>query len=343
VILILLWVIHSQLDTGEPFAWFEGISLWPSVLLKILALAFAILFLCSGYRKIRSRSTALRYYLLPYKAPLQAALDQGKDHPARDLYCQYHRLSNPKVLICRVTVMGTAYFLLGVGIVLSFGKPHVPFRGATSLLMDQLATYVSVFFLIILISGVLYTTHLSVWLIRQLSRREITWSRMIRTHILKWKNSKSVDSFVLCRWTDIGVIARHTKAMAQLIYYPFIVMLLMLIARGRYFDNWNMPLGLCMVILLSLIYAIYCAIALRRAAEKARRTAIEKIKMARFKESVRLKPSEKKVDQFNMIIETIRSMREGAFASIPNQPWVQSLALFFGGSGSLVFLNYLSG
>ena len=54
----LLWVPYARADE-EPFAWFQGLSIWPTELVRCLAGLFGIYFIL----KTRSRLLSVKYVL----------------------------------------------------------------------------------------------------------------------------------------------------------------------------------------------------------------------------------------------------------------------------------------
>ena len=202
--------------------------------------------------------------------------------------------------------------------------------------------------LIVLIFLVLDATKLSVRFIQDLSKEQVVWPKSI---VDKFVDRLKMDTRHLNGWISIQVIARHTQAVGNLIYYPFVVIILMLISRSSYFDNWHLPLGLFVVIMLALAYSIYCAIILRRSAEQARQKAIERLQIHQIYakgqkktgENVSEGRKEEMTDesQIALLINSIHTIRRGAFASFSHQPFVRALALFFGSGGSILLLEYL--
>lgn len=47
--------ITNQLEHGEPFVWLEGISVWPTELLRLAAFFLSLLFLCRGYKTLQAK------------------------------------------------------------------------------------------------------------------------------------------------------------------------------------------------------------------------------------------------------------------------------------------------
>ncbi|MCA9421149.1 MAG: hypothetical protein KC592_09030, partial [Nitrospira sp.] len=58
VVSLYFWLymsITNQLKDGEPFVWLEGISVWPTELLRLGAFFLSLLFLCRGYRTLQAK------------------------------------------------------------------------------------------------------------------------------------------------------------------------------------------------------------------------------------------------------------------------------------------------
>src|SRR5262249_41524143 len=79
-------------------------------------------------------------------------------------------------------------------------------------------------------------------------------------------------------WIDLQFIARRTRCVTQLIYYPFIVLSLWLLSRNPAFDRWNVTVGTLAPAVLGAAVALGCALALHWAAEKSRADALERLR-----------------------------------------------------------------
>ncbi len=55
-------------------------------------------------------------------------------------------------------------------------------------------------------------------------------------------------------WFDVRFIAQLTDSVGKLIYYPFIIIAIMVAARWRYFDNWDWPMSLIIVYMIGSFY-----------------------------------------------------------------------------------------
>ena len=68
IVSISFWLyvsITKQLAGGEPFAWLEGISVWPTEWLRLGALFLSLLFLCRGYRLLQGNISRNRSGISP--------------------------------------------------------------------------------------------------------------------------------------------------------------------------------------------------------------------------------------------------------------------------------------
>ena len=119
------------------------------------------------------------------------------------------------------------------------------------------------------------------------------------------------------------------------------MIILLGISRLSYFDRWDMPPGLLIVILLGLGFSISCAIRLRGKAEQFRKDVLKRL----WEKQVRLagegnesKGLSKKID---LMIDHIKSIRSGAFVPFIEQPWVRATLIFITSGGGLTVLQYL--
>jgi len=164
------------------------------------------------------------------------------------------------------------------------------------------------------------------------------WPESTREH---FETEFPVPRPCLDEWIDTQVIVKTTETVNRFIYYPFIVIILLGISRLSYFDKWDLPLGLLFVILLTLFYAIYCSVILRRAAQKAREKVLGSLWGKQLDAKGRGEAGKALSEQIEMLINYIGSIRKGAFVPFLEQPWVRAVALSIGGGSGLVALELL--
>src|SRR6266545_2496422 len=141
-------------------------------------------------------------------------------------------------------------------------------------------------------------------------------------------------------WLDIKVIEMWTDIVSPIIYYPFIVLCLMILSRSPLFDNLGTPYQLMVVFGVSRLYAAACAFKLRGVAERARGMALERfthlLVRARGQAGAPAIAS-----QIEIMTREIESLRRGAFAPLTEQPVVRALLLPISSAGGLTLFRYL--
>jgi hypothetical protein len=305
---------------------------------------------------------------------------QGKVAILWNNYCL--EVSKPRhlgnILIFALTFLFIACILLKI-----FGFPSVPYRGPASSAANTLVLLFSVLVFIFLVMTVFVTTLRSINLISELDKCHSIWPqralhrfnlrheelsppRAIQRHfglifeepapnlettyndkltILR-KKLEAEKKYHLDEWLDIKFIAAHTKVVGKLVYYPFIILALMIFSRSKIFDNWDMPIGLVMVFASSAALTLGSALYLRREAEHARKNIIKKISSMKTAltcqpepDSPACKTMEKQID---LALEQIQEINEGAFQSLTNDPVFQAFLIPFGGFGGVALLeNFL--
>jgi len=343
---VLAVIIYKQGCDGEPFALFEGISLWPTEFLRFFSGVLSLYFMYFGYRKIQDSDKMLSRFFLPNQtsSPGKRSLAESRAGNGSvdtvSLWKTYSQKSDPKRRFTRVILLGIVYFPFCNLIIAFFGIPFVPYRGDISFWVDKIVLLVfSVLPLIMLIFWVVDATKLSVWLISCISEKKTAWPEGPTRRFVRKLN---IDPRYVNNCIAIRVIAEYSEVVGRLIYHPFLVFIVVLISRSRCFDNWDMPLGLVIVILLGMAHAVYCAVILRRSAEKARGIAVKQLWVQQVHAKGQGDEAKHTAEQLGLMIESIRSLRQGAFLPFFQQPLVQAFALFFGSSGSFLLLEYMS-
>jgi hypothetical protein len=163
----------------------------------------------------------------------------------------------------------------------------------------------------------------------------------------------------------VRFIARVTEGAGALVYFPSLVLLLLIAARMPYFDNWGFPPLLFIVYAIPTAYILGLMATLQLAARRARATALYHLeqKLAAIEEGVsppvgptkqtkgtgqakpsaqrRQAPAEKTRAQIERMISEIEELREGAFRPFLENPIVHALLIPSGGAGMLAVLTYL--
>jgi hypothetical protein len=134
----------------------------------------------------------------------------------------------------------------------------------------------------------------------------------------------------------IELIAERTEVVNHLVRYPFIVLLIMIVARTQYFDTWHFPLTLVAGWAVNVSLAVAAALLLYRAAEQARIAGVARLNQLVLQGLDRGAAGEPEVKLTRQVIDDIEAVGKGAFVPLWQQPVVESSVY-----GLLALLQYL--
>jgi AcrR family transcriptional regulator len=171
--------------------------------------------------------------------------------------------------------------------------------------------------------------------INRFTETETNWPNLTRT--IAHSHFRSKDA--VGDWLDIRLLAVRTKEIQKLIYYPFIVLTIMILSRLTAFDNWDFPMALLVVWGICGGYAVVPAVLLTSAAEEARRTAIARL--ADKSRQARKESRTEDAEELDRTIEEVKGEHEGAFAPWTQHPMLRAILYPSGGLGLITSLQYL--
>ncbi|HQR53243.1 MAG TPA: hypothetical protein PLZ79_08215, partial [Burkholderiales bacterium] len=141
-------------------------------------------------------------------------------------------------------------------------------------------------------------------------------------------------------WVEVDLIGRRTEVVTRLIYYPFVIVTLLVLARSSTFDNWTTPPQLVFVFGLTMVIALATAIALRLAVENARGAALDHL-TAKLQRAEQV-GEERIAAEIRILIERVRDTRRGAFSPFSQQPWLKAVLIPLGSLSAVPILEFLS-
>lgn len=347
------WAMSNGAE-GEPFVLTEGISVWPTQTLRFLSFLLCVVFFLYSMERLRNNEMKLReQFLLPGipndypQGPwLQRLIgihswcsQPGWRTPIHQLWIDYLRLGRGDNRWLRFGLQALLYLLFGGLLMRFFGFPHIPCRGQACFSIDKLILIFSVLSMVLLIFFVVDATRLCRRLIKHLVDESIEWpEEFLEQEAYK----RGVHKTCVHEWLCIDFIAQRTGVIGHLIYYPFVIVFLMAVARHPYFDHWDLPVSLAILIFLNVAYAFGNAVALRRSAEKARRAAFSQLK-AKLLPLKDQRPSEQLAKrQIERAIDAIKNNHDGAFMHLTTHPLLGAIALPSGGYGLVMLMEYFS-
>ena len=348
----LLDIVLQNHDQGEPFYWLEGVSLWPTEILRGLATLLALIFLVKTWRDLQSnfngmgerygfgsqaeevRPEGWRRYFTTMQWVLSPRGRRPEEHVGnlwhlyREAGSGWHRL--PRILLLAL-VYAVCFVLLWK--VMGAEDFSGPCRGTFSCRLDLvfvLASYVCAAVLnLFVFDAVLLCRR---W-IGSLAQATEGWPQAL-TERLKLQSAENVAK--ARELMKIELIAKRTDLVNRLVRYPFIVLLIMMVARNNYFDNWHFPLMMMVGWAVNVFLAVAAALLLYRAAEQARDAGVARLNHVVLQGLDRGAAGEPEVKLTRQVIEDIEAVGQGAFSPLWQQPVVESSMY-----GLLALLQYL--
>ena len=226
-LLYKLWLSHAPSLFGEPLA--LGVSIWPSVMIRLLAFLVAIVLLCLA-------SYSLVVYGNPQKENLKNALPKNLRFRCRkglwgpsgerspDEFIE--KLFAVNVRKRRVVMWSLVYFAVSF-VLFATWPPAVPARGALPLLIEK----------IVLSLGVaLYIIHLIFCL-----DLHVSTLRLLRQLRLSFPSSDDqAQGNAINAVQMLTPLSTFTLIIGKTLLYPLTVLILIILSRLTIFDNWVM-------------------------------------------------------------------------------------------------------
>jgi len=348
---LLCWAMSDR-TAGEPFSLTDGISVWPTTVLRLLAFLLCLLFLGHSWRRLRDNETQLsrRFRFFRPRAPLsiQAGSLVGIHHwrpqPRGDaeaalLWREYRALGSWKERLVRIVPQALCYLGFGALLLVISGFPVMPCRGSACFTISYAVLGFSVLAMTLLMFYVVDATRLCRRLIKIMVGTTIWWSDRL---LVREAAKRGVDQAYVHEWIAVEFIAKRTAVISAMIYYPFVVVFLMAVARHSYFDRWDFPLGLMAIFGVNAAYAFGNGVFLRRSAEQAKRAAVAQLKSRLDGLSGEVVFKKEKREQVERIVALIEDYQEGAFLPFTRHPLFGAIALPTGGTGLVFLLEYLA-
>lgn len=336
-----IWPFNYAKD--EPFSWSDGVSLWPTELLRLFVVLLCLYFLFKARADLVNNTEDLTKRFSLATQPTTAGkqrfwhelkgfghnLDwmfhgsqQVHSHTAIELWTQYCQAHTCTQRVIRITMWFIIYLvtIFPLWKFVNDGEVglFVPCRGEFSCDADWYITRASVLMLVILNLAVLDAVLLCA----------------------RWINEMP-EAVGLNPMAQIRLIGERTRIVNRRILYPFVALFLMIAARSHYFDNWDFPPALIMAWTVNSLLALASASLLYLAVVGAKRRVLATVqeqldRTLALHENAdpRFAPAFSS-ERLRQIIGEIDAVQQGAFVPFYQQPVVQATLL-----AALAFLQY---
>ena len=340
---VILLSLNLSEVRHEPWPFLEGVSGVPTIILQFTATVFAIsVVVIARGREKEWDLKAQKELRLDSKAPKPPKSLSDWMYVSRELWRdgqseagtkridQIWRLHvNRTVWHARLprVMLGVAVGLLAAWLVLYEGQPLLSRGLHTVATLTHVSMILSVAAMAAFWSGVLSAGGR---LVRDLADNDVTDLHG------REKKHEGLDPLVRRRWRAMELVVERTEAVGPVIVLPFVVLILMVVARMPVFEGWVWTPGLVSYHVLFAAYILHCALRFQFSAQEARRRILEDLYNRKHVEEMRSKKAQHRLD---LVIESIRANRHGAFVPWSRHPLFQSIALPASGFALLLLVE----
>ena len=346
----------TEYGDGEPIVILEGVSVWPTVLLRGFGIILSVYLIWRVMRTLRENFARIAKDMgivserksrdkrsLWEKIMQVFDFSLGGDQAARSSYLDVESAWQAYVdqerfwprccraAICTAIMYGIFMFVLNP----MFGVPVVPVRGGLALnwywwtvLGDAMLMQFLTFF-------VFDATLFCLLFVNKLRRTQTAWPS---TTMGVYKDRLRLQTKLVHDWIDLDFVAKRTRCIGSLIYFPFVLIALLIVSRSTVFANYAPSLTILISQGISLSIVFGCAFMLWWSAKAARDTAKQNLADG----LIRAKDAEGNVyfaEQLESLLDRVDQLREGAFGPLTQQPLVKALLFPLSGAGWLALIE----
>jgi hypothetical protein len=287
---------------GEPMALLQGVSVWPTILLRALSVVLSIYLLWRAWRKLDENLYEIAQQLNLPKPNLAIAAER-KASEGQNLWLKLLRmfscsvrehqpdLSKPYSInvawreyvyqgrwlarLVRVVVYTALMYCLWFYVISPMlAQGYAPRRGELSKMFFRYTFKAEVISMLAMMYLVFDATWLCLRFVKELCRGSNVWPSLTRA---QFESRLGLEQGVVDKWIDLDFVAKRTRCISSLIYYPFILIALVILTRSTVFANYNPNLKILLFQGICLIIVFGCALALCWAAQSMRNAAKEKL------------------------------------------------------------------
>jgi hypothetical protein len=197
----------------------------------------------------------------------------NKDHvDASQLFLDYCHMGRRRFRHARAWIMAGSYAMIAaLSVYLTSGMPdRLCVRGLNSFRFDTALLVFSIVGFLLVLFYTLDAARLAGKMLKHIARPTL-WPAWL---LQKWAREKCVREQDLDGWLDVQFAVEKTRETGRLLIYPFVIFLLLLLARHNYFDNWSWPASLVLIFGFNFLLAAACWWFVRQSARHVKRRAM---------------------------------------------------------------------
>lgn len=360
--------VSTEGVTYEPFALFDGVSIWPTEVLRVVVFFLSLYLIGRAHRLLGNNMAKLswEFKLHPDTKPPDWRRDgwgnlrwilvgRDLDHGGQ----RKNEYERPKMAMKRVwqdyfhdggrmrrtlRIMSIMVVYVLVLRILVFGgfEPVIPVRDPFGFAIDRLCILLSVGAMAVLLFYIVDAVLLAERIIKLISTHDHDWPQETYD---AWGLEPGADprrKKALSEWLAIRLIGMRTEIVGRLAVGPFFVIALFLVSRASFFDRWHIPVPVWTAMGLNMGLAVFAVVILWRSAEGARSISAEII--SRLQIEAETADRSELATYIGGFAEDVKEMSQGAFAPIWRQPFVQAILAPLGGwAATILFEGWIGG
>lgn len=255
------------------------------------------------------------------------------------LWMSYGEYGANQHRVLRTLAYTLVYFAFASIVFTLLGGGGAPCRGTLACSLDGFITGLAVLAMLFLLFLVVDATRLCIFWIRKLLDPELHWEDKLLT---RWAKRLGVPPSHTKYWLQIHLIGERTTEIGRLLYYPLLVILLMIASRSTYFDNWGFPQALAIVVGLNFTIALVTAFRLNHTARTARSQVIDRLQRERqdLREQQTEEPPQPTLGEIRDLVKELSEVHMGAYQRPWEQPFIRSALMLIAGFG-ISYSEYL--
>lgn len=372
-----LYAIHLDVGThdGEPFAWLEGVSIWPTQILGLIILVVTCALLVYGRMRLRAnvdkvaKSFGLRTLedherdggwerrlsLKPdstthWAGELEAYRSGFGERTVANNWMDYLDRMRFGACATRVGLATLLFLAFGVAL-LSLDWPNSPHRGASAAWFNHVLQFVLLGAAMALLFSALDASIVASRLLRRILTAPVD-PELLQSRPPGMALDYPFSEQARGHWVRFRLAVEVAAAVNRLIYLPFVVLLLLAPIRSRVFDAWDFSLPYAALLVIALVIAVRCALDLRKQAERLRSHVLKELDHEAEQREIETgtgasdaapssPPPRLYAKQLRRLSAEIGAVREGPFRPLSQEPVVRGLLVVLGGTGGISTAEFL--
>ena len=360
---------------GEPFAWVEGVSIWPTQILGLIILVVTCALLVYGRMRLRANIDKVatsfglstlgererastrreRFALKPdstthWAGELEAYRSLPRARTVADEWMDF--LGRMRFAACatRVALATLLFLVFGIAL-LSLDWPNSPHRGAAAGWFNHVLQFVLIGSTMALLFSALDASIVASRLLRRILAAPVD-PQLLESSLPGTALGYPFSDHARGHWVRFRLAVEVAAAVNRLIYLPLVVLLLLAPIRSRVFDAWDFSLPYAALLVIALVIAVRCALDLRKQAERLRSHVLTELDHEAEQREIETgtgasdaapssTPPRLYAKQLRRLTAEIGAVREGPFRPLSQEPVVRGLLVVLGGTGGISTAEFL--